>query len=85
MTTNDNELPNLPYALDFGYHGNERTFLLASLDASRWRVVYPKDGIADSRREEFEVTLDEAEVLPCTGEVDVKCDGDTMVFIAATK
>lgn len=32
-----------------------------SLDASRWRVVYPKDGIADSRREEFEVTLDESE------------------------
>lgn len=32
-----------------------------SLDASRWRVVYPKDGIPDSRREEFEVTLDEAE------------------------
>ena len=26
-----------------------------SLDASRWRVVYPKDGIPDSRREEFEV------------------------------
>ena len=33
-----------------------------SLDASRWRVVYPKDGIADSRREEFEVTLDENEL-----------------------
>ena len=33
-----------------------------SLDASRWRVVYPKDGIADSRREEFEVTLDDSEV-----------------------
>jgi hypothetical protein len=33
-----------------------------SLDASRWRVVYPKDGIADSRREEFEVTIGEAEV-----------------------
>jgi hypothetical protein len=32
-----------------------------SLDASRWRVVYPKDGIADSKREEFEVTLDENE------------------------
>ena len=32
-----------------------------SLDASRWRVVYPKDGIPDSRREEFEVTLDENE------------------------
>ena len=31
-----------------------------SLDASRWRVVHPKDGIADSRREEFEVVLDEA-------------------------
>ncbi len=32
-----------------------------SLDASRWRVIYPKDGIADSRREEFEVTLEESE------------------------
>ena len=32
-----------------------------SLDASRWRVVYPKDGIPDSRREEFEVTLDDSE------------------------
>ena len=32
-----------------------------SLDASRWRVVFPKDGIADSKREEFEVTLDESE------------------------
>ena len=33
-----------------------------SLDASRWRVIYPKDGIPDSRREEFEVSLDESEV-----------------------
>ena len=33
-----------------------------SLDASRWRVVYPRDGIPDSRREEFEVTLEEGEV-----------------------
>jgi hypothetical protein len=33
-----------------------------SLDASRWRVVYPKDGIPDSRREEYEVTLGESEV-----------------------
>lgn len=32
-----------------------------SLDASRWRVAYPVDGIPDSRREEFEVALDEAE------------------------
>jgi hypothetical protein len=32
-----------------------------SLDASRWRLVYPKDGIPDSRREEFEVTVDENE------------------------
>jgi hypothetical protein len=32
-----------------------------SLDASRWRVVYPKDGIPDSRREDFEVRLEEAE------------------------
>jgi sugar lactone lactonase YvrE len=32
-----------------------------SLDASRWRLVYPKDGIPDSRREEFEVLLEEGE------------------------
>ena len=32
-----------------------------SLDASRWRVVYPKDGIPDSRREEFELVLDDRE------------------------
>jgi hypothetical protein len=32
-----------------------------SLDGSRWRTVYPKDGIADSRREEFEVVLEEGE------------------------
>jgi hypothetical protein len=31
-----------------------------SLDGSRWRVAYPVDGIADSRREEFEVTIDDA-------------------------
>jgi hypothetical protein len=29
-----------------------------SLDANRWRVIYPKDGIPDSRLEEFEVVLD---------------------------
>ena len=32
-----------------------------SLDASRWRVVYPKDGIPDSRREQFEVVMEEGE------------------------
>ena len=32
-----------------------------SLDASRWRIVYPRDGIPDSRREEFDVILDAAE------------------------
>ena len=32
-----------------------------SLDASRWRVAYPVDGIPDSRREEFEVGMDDAE------------------------
>lgn len=29
-----------------------------SLDADRWRTIYPKDGIADSRLEEFELPLD---------------------------
>ena len=33
-----------------------------SLDGSRWRNVYPKDGIADSRREEFEIVLEESEI-----------------------
>ena len=32
-----------------------------SLDASRWRMVYPKDGIPDSRREDFEVVVDDSE------------------------
>ena len=32
-----------------------------SLDGSRWRTVYPKDGIADSRREEFEILLEASE------------------------
>jgi hypothetical protein len=32
-----------------------------SLDASRWRLVYPKDGIPDSRREDFEVTVEDSE------------------------
>ena len=29
-----------------------------SVDAARWRPVYPKDGICDSRAEAFELTLD---------------------------
>jgi hypothetical protein len=29
-----------------------------SLDADRWRPTYPKDGIADSRREEFELVIE---------------------------
>jgi hypothetical protein len=33
-----------------------------SLDGSRWRTVYPKDGIADSRREDFEIVLEESEM-----------------------
>jgi hypothetical protein len=32
-----------------------------SLDASRWRVLYPKDGIPDSRQEAFELTLEPTE------------------------
>jgi hypothetical protein len=32
-----------------------------SLDASKWRVAYPVDGIPDSRREEFVVTLEEGD------------------------
>lgn len=33
-----------------------------SLDGSRWRLVHPKDGIPDSRREDFEVILDPGDV-----------------------
>jgi hypothetical protein len=29
-----------------------------SIDATRWRPVYPKDGICDSRREQFELVLE---------------------------
>jgi hypothetical protein len=31
-----------------------------SLDAQRWQVVYPRDGIFDSREEQFDLTLDTA-------------------------
>jgi hypothetical protein len=31
-----------------------------SLDASKWQTAYPVDGIPDSRREDFDVTVDEA-------------------------
>ncbi len=33
-----------------------------SLDANRWRPVYPTDGIHDSRNEDFEIVLDEEDV-----------------------
>jgi hypothetical protein len=29
-----------------------------SLDGDRWQMVYPKDGIADSKYEQFELSLD---------------------------
>ena len=29
-----------------------------SLDGDRWQAIYPKDGIADSRTEQFELTLE---------------------------
>src|SRR5262245_7144258 len=32
-----------------------------SLDASKWRVAYPVDGIPDSRREDFDVTIEDAD------------------------
>ena len=32
-----------------------------SLDASRWRTVYPSDGIADSRSERFDIRLPDAD------------------------
>ena len=32
-----------------------------SLDASKWRVAYPVDGIPDSRREDFVVTVEDGE------------------------
>jgi len=30
-----------------------------SLDAQQWQVVYPRDGIFDSRNEQFELTLED--------------------------
>ena len=30
-----------------------------SLDGDRWKTIYPKDGIADSRAEQFELVLNE--------------------------
>ena len=32
-----------------------------SLDGDRWQALYPKDGIADSRAEQYEVTVTEAQ------------------------
>jgi len=32
-----------------------------SLDGDRWQAVYPKDGIADSRVEQYELTVPEAQ------------------------
>jgi hypothetical protein len=31
-----------------------------SLDGDRWQTIYPRDGIADSRAEQFELTLEGA-------------------------
>ncbi len=31
-----------------------------SLDAQKWQTAYPRDGMLDSRRELFEIRLDEA-------------------------
>ena len=45
-----------------------------SLDASRWRMVYPKDGIPDSRREEFEVAVDDSEAGPQRHHPRHRCD-----------
>jgi hypothetical protein len=30
-----------------------------SVDGNRWRAIYPKDGIPDSRRESFELPVQE--------------------------
>jgi hypothetical protein len=35
-----------------------------SIDATRWRVVYPVDGISDSKDERFEIALDRDTTLP---------------------
>jgi hypothetical protein len=32
-----------------------------SLDAQRWQIVYPRDGIFDGKTEQFELTLDSAD------------------------
>jgi hypothetical protein len=52
-----------------------------SLDGSRWQMVYPKDGIPDSRREEFDVLLDGGET---TRSVIIRA-ADTMNNIATAK
>ena len=52
-----------------------------SLDGSRWQMVYPKDGIPDSRREEFDVVLDGGET---TRSVIIRA-ADTMNNIATAK
>jgi hypothetical protein len=46
----------LPFTVHDGHSPVQRAEF--SLDANRWRVIYPKDGIADSRIEEFEIALD---------------------------
>jgi len=32
-----------------------------SLDGDRWQAIYPKDGIADSRIEQYELTVPEGQ------------------------
>lgn len=68
------DVDNTPPAIEFGTTRTEGTRTIVrftvrdrqspvhrveySLDANRWRVVHPIDGIADSRIEEFEVVID---------------------------
>lgn len=50
------------------FRANDATSIIRraefQLDGGEWRAVYPSDGIADARREEFRVTLELPDVRP---------------------
>lgn len=52
-----------------------------SLDADRWRPTYPRDGIADSRREEFELVVEG----DTTGRAVILRAMDTMNNVVTTR
>jgi hypothetical protein len=50
--------PALSFAVEDGHSAVQRVEY--SVDGARWRTVYPKDGIPDSRTETFELSAEEA-------------------------